>query len=595
MTNTELNNYVLHYLEKDQTKSAIMLSAPWGTGKSFYIQNVLKPFINKKFKDKKFKVIVVSSYGLEDVSEISKSIYLESRFKTINSKSEKIQTASVVGKTIIKGFASFFGVDLSNNDEDLKKLYESIDLKDTLIVIEDLERTSINIITLLGYVNNLVEQEGAKVLLVANEQEIIKMEDDVGNEGEPVKKFTSESKEYLRVKEKTIGDTIHYFPDFLNTFENIFNQFKFNDLTNLDNKKVSEFVFYELKQEFKSIDMLNLRSIIFGIQKTVDILNFMSNDIDSEFIKALLISNIIFSIKKKNNEKLCWDKNNQGSQLGSAKFPLFRFAYDFIINQIQDIEEASKSLSDFCSHNEFLNKKTELNHALEPLFCFYYETEDNVKEAIDYLINVLSDKKLIPVQEYGRIGNFLIAIKRVIGYEEKIHKCLDIMVDNLGDETTETVDRIEIYSGIQLETKDDVEELKKFESRMKNKVELNKKLFLNFDYSPEKISEFAKNVYAQGDKISLKKSFAKNLDIKRMVQLISEGSSKNIFELDSVFYSVYSFSNLNDFFKDDLENLNELKEGLEAIANNDKFDAIKKRRIKYFIDHLNSIIKSISK
>ena len=42
MTHQYLNPYILHYLTEDKTKSAIMLTAPWGSGKSFYIQNELK-------------------------------------------------------------------------------------------------------------------------------------------------------------------------------------------------------------------------------------------------------------------------------------------------------------------------------------------------------------------------------------------------------------------------------------------------------------------------------------------------------------------------------------------------------------------------
>lgn len=592
MTDNELNNYILHYLEKDKTKSAIMLSAPWGTGKSYYIQNVLIPFIKQK---ETFKIVVVSLYGLSEIDEISKSIYLESRAKILNSKNEALQSAKVVGKTIIKGVTSFFGIDLSKDEKDLKKLYKSISLKDTLIVLEDLERTSIDVLSLLGYVNNLVEQDGAKVLLVANEQEIIKREDDKGSEGKIIKVLTEESKEYLRVKEKTIGDTVHYFPDFLNTLENILNQFRFNELSHLENNEVSEFIFYELIKENKTFNSFNLRSIIFGIQKTVDILNFMNGDIDVEFIKALLISNIIFSIKKKNNENLFWDENNQGGQLGSAKFPLFKFAYEYIINQVQDKEEANKTLSDFCSHNAFLNRKTELNNAIEPLFYFYVESEENVKKSIDYLVNALTDKNLIPAREYGRIGNYLIAVKRVIGYEDKILKCLDIMVNNLNDESAETVDRFEFYSGIQLETKEDAEELKQFESRLKSQVESKKQSFLNFNYSLEKLNDFIDAIYKQKNSYVSKKSFAKNLDIKKMIQLVSECNSKEIYDIDCMFNSVYSFSNLNNYFEADLEALIELKEGLKTIENNKSFDAIKKRRIRYFVEHLESIINSISK
>ncbi len=74
MTNNELNEFIGNYIENNKTNSAIMLSAPWGTGKSYYIQNELIPFLELK-EEKKIKVIVVSLYGLKDVNEISRSIF----------------------------------------------------------------------------------------------------------------------------------------------------------------------------------------------------------------------------------------------------------------------------------------------------------------------------------------------------------------------------------------------------------------------------------------------------------------------------------------------------------------------------------------
>lgn len=50
MTNGELNQFILHYLTKDKTHSAIMLTGSWGTGKSYYIQNVLVPFLKETTK-----------------------------------------------------------------------------------------------------------------------------------------------------------------------------------------------------------------------------------------------------------------------------------------------------------------------------------------------------------------------------------------------------------------------------------------------------------------------------------------------------------------------------------------------------------------
>ena len=169
MTDMEYNLYIENYLKNDKTKSAIMLTAPWGMGKSYYIQNCLIPYLEQTTEK---RCVVVSLYGLNDTKEISKAIYFETRAKIACVKNEKVQAGKIFGKTIIKGALSVAGIDLSLNEDDLEKLYSSIDLTNQLIVLEDLERSGISIKQVLGFVNNLVEQDGAKVLLVANEKEI---------------------------------------------------------------------------------------------------------------------------------------------------------------------------------------------------------------------------------------------------------------------------------------------------------------------------------------------------------------------------------------------------------------------------------------
>ncbi|MDE5553308.1 MAG: hypothetical protein K2I67_02060, partial [Malacoplasma sp.] len=75
MDTEELNNYFKHYLLEDKTNSAIMLSAPWGTGKSHYIKTELIPFLQKN----KLGYAMISLYGINDLAGISKSLYLELR------------------------------------------------------------------------------------------------------------------------------------------------------------------------------------------------------------------------------------------------------------------------------------------------------------------------------------------------------------------------------------------------------------------------------------------------------------------------------------------------------------------------------------
>ena len=119
MTNEELNNYILHYIKADKTKSAIMLTGNWGTGKSYYIQNILAPFL-AEVKNGNCQCITVSLYGLNDVLEISKGIYLESRLAHLLNASEKKTAGYIMAKTVAKGVTSFLGIDISQSEEDNK-------------------------------------------------------------------------------------------------------------------------------------------------------------------------------------------------------------------------------------------------------------------------------------------------------------------------------------------------------------------------------------------------------------------------------------------------------------------------------------------
>ena len=146
MTYQELNQYILHYLTEDKTKSAIMLTAPWGSGKSHYIQNELKPFL----ENGEIRCLIVSLYGLKNLFEVSKALYLECRTKFLNNGSEKAVAGKLAAKTILKGVTSFFSIDLSHSDKEMQELFDSVDLSGKLIILEDLERSGIDILEVLG-------------------------------------------------------------------------------------------------------------------------------------------------------------------------------------------------------------------------------------------------------------------------------------------------------------------------------------------------------------------------------------------------------------------------------------------------------------
>ena len=377
MTYDELNQYIYHYLTEDKTKSAIMLTAPWGTGKSFYINKKLIPYLNENGSK---KCIVVPLYGLNSIYEVSKTIFFESRLKFLNGNSTKHIIPKFVGATIFKGISSFWGIDLSKSESEMKELFESLDLTDTLIVFEDLERTNINIIELLGYINNLVEHDNTKVLIVTNEKEFLQKNS--GKKGKTQEDAKDLSSEYLKIKEKTVSDTIHYICDLKESIKDIIQTFENEQLSHFSSDSCVE----DIADLFIMNGISNLRTFIFACQKTVDIFDKMKLDIteNEDFLKTIFFSIILFSNRIKNGANTSWKRNELFSvELASEMFPLFKFCYDYIMFQNLDLCSLEKCKDALYKYRLYDAHKSRSDDDLNKLYYWYLNSEKDVISAYE--------------------------------------------------------------------------------------------------------------------------------------------------------------------------------------------------------------------
>ena len=592
MTTEELNDFIKHYIEMDKTQSALMLTAPWGTGKSYYINNVLVPFLNETCEK---KCLIVSLYGLKDTKDISKSIFLESKMKAISKNNTGLNAGKIVAKTVVKGLASFFGLDLKVNEEDLNKLYASIDLSDKLIILEDVERSQIDILELLGFVNNLVEQDGVKVLLVTNEDEILHYEvvNDEKKKDEKIKVLDSKSLNYLKIKEKTIGDTIKFYSSNRNAVDSIMRKFNDERLNSINCNDTLD----EIECIMEETRCANLRSFIFGCQKTIDIFERIDFDVDIEFFTKIFLSNIAFCLRRKNNDGLKWvSEENTSVDLGTYRYPLYRFSYDYICSQFLDTDEIKKCNNDYCSYREKISIKNEMSPYFNTIYSYYISSEVEVKRAIDFILKKLKETNDIPYEEYGKLANYLIAIKYDLKCHSVVDECKEIMLSKITNVSNETMDRIIFHSGIQLESDEAIKELNQFKESLKNRIDTNGLYDLNFDYSKGEIEGFYKYVYDNKDSFISRHCFARKINNCKFVNLLKQCSASEIKELRSVFHAVYSFSNIKDFFADDKESLEDLKIRIEALINGENsFDKIQEKQIKYFIGNLEEIVSRLSR
>lgn len=210
---------IRNYLSMVST-GALMVSGEWGCGKTYHIEKVIIPTLRQEG----WNPVKVSLFGIESVNEIPLRIadnYKRAEsYKGEGTEKEKKKLRlwgwgkEKAGKVVAKGaqFASSISwlesfVDvrtLVGNNSGL--LYKLIPTENTVIILDDIERVidTIDVHTLLGVINDLVEQRGYKVIVIANNSYM---------------QQKGEAK--LVFKEKVIEKTLVYEPDVVSIFKEL--------------------------------------------------------------------------------------------------------------------------------------------------------------------------------------------------------------------------------------------------------------------------------------------------------------------------------------------------------------------------------------
>lgn len=593
MNNKDIVKHIMHYMDKDFSKGAIMLTGPWGVGKSFFVQNQLAPEIRDNGK----KCIIISLYGLKSLDEISKSIYFEMRLNALKKQSEVFSAGTLVAKTVAKGVISFLGLSIKASENDLMDLYKSVNLEGTLIVLEDIERCQINIIELLGFVNNLTEQDGAKVLLVVNEEELLQYQyiDDEDKELSGImrdKKPTEETAQYLSIKEKTVSDTIRFEGDIHSAIRDI--------IVMYDNPILNRFNSKESIEDIYSIMYLcqcyNLRSLIYACQKTVDIYEELQEDHrrDESFTRTILMGNIFFVLRVKSGAELRWGREKYYStELGQYGTPLLKFCYDYIVYQKHDFSQAEETRKSLEEKQEYDSNKSNCDKDIEILRNYYIHTENQVLQAVGEITRRLENPSDISFYMYGTIATYLIIIKSVLKCD--IEEAKQRLVRNLkgrGDKLQiEQIFRILMDANTG---KDELEEYRSLRAEMEGALYEEMVEADGFNYLPNQIESFAERAIKNRDRFISRRGFARFLDVDKMATLFSTSSLEQKQTIRALFLEMYHSSNIGEFLRDDCDSLKLLKAKIIEDADEGDRDKIEKLQYNYFEDNLAEIIKKMS-
>ena len=240
----DLVESILDYIRADYTDYAVMINGEWGSGKTYFWNHKIRNKIESmELNGKRYKTIYMSLYGISNLEEISKKIFIETTQlmdknlkKYMDSKGqENIPEYAKTGLDM----ANFFGVTQNGDKIDYADFFAT---DDKVLCFDDLERANVDVIDILVYINNFVEHDHIKTIIICNEKELsTKLKNNnlemktfiatylLDKEGDLVKKTEKpmverirdtieyvfdKANDYERIKEKLIGETFEYAPEF---------------------------------------------------------------------------------------------------------------------------------------------------------------------------------------------------------------------------------------------------------------------------------------------------------------------------------------------------------------------------------------------
>ncbi|MBO5413212.1 MAG: hypothetical protein J6A29_02770 [Clostridia bacterium] len=239
----DLVESILDYVRADYTDYAIMINGEWGSGKTYFWNHKVKNKIESlRINGKRYTTIYMSLYGISNLEEISKKIFIETT-QLMDKNMKKYMSAT--GQSTIPEYAktgldmaNLFGVTQNGDKVDYAQFFST---DDKILCFDDLERANVDVIDILGYINNFVEHDHIKTIIICNEKELstklknsnLEMKTFIATyildkEGtltktdlpmvekirDKIEYVFDKANDYERIKEKLIGETFEYQPEF---------------------------------------------------------------------------------------------------------------------------------------------------------------------------------------------------------------------------------------------------------------------------------------------------------------------------------------------------------------------------------------------
>ncbi len=664
MNSENLKNIIYEYLKNTKINYAIMINGEWGSGKTFFVKkNIIKRYSNSLY---------ISLYGVSSIDKLSEKIYLEIiKSKALTNKFsiflKKIYDKYLFFKIVFFPFLliwrilkfiynSFFkliwlityniinlkfNINLSSIEKKdfygILKLFKNINKY--IFVIDDLERCSIPIEEVMGYLNDFVEHKNVKCIIVANEEEIIKTNNnnyelkiltalnekidyyDLDRQSDKNSKKKKEKvdlvdlknridylynniNKYKIMKEKLIWKEYLFIPNIDDIYDNL--AFKYKDSEQFFEKTLNtkHIVINSMKQyNFYNIRTLEYYfDIFYHIYLLTD--KYINEcKIDNKYVYESISKSVMMScigLKK---------GYNLNGLLSSSKFDMisfepnkndlfqknlylsFDFVNEYLINNSIVKSNIDETLKNFAESNY---DKIDDNDPFNLLNEYWYCNSDELTKILNEIFKNIEANKY-NYKLYSLIIKKIAYIENM-GYKNKI---IDDIINKI-EEKVNMVDNVSFNEHNFFEEGNVAKIYNQYMEKLKEKVKVKN------DYKKsnelEKIldsNDWGVKLYnyvnEQYDNYLSQHKFFSTLNIDKIIQNVKKFEIKNIYYLKYTLDSIYNFSNINEYYKGDIDPLKYFMEKLMGIDLTKIDDPMLKYPINLLIKTTKSLIERLEK
>lgn len=554
MKKTDLGQNLVKYIE-GTFSGCVLINGEWGSGKTHYVNEFTDSYKRKS----KTIFMKISLYGLNSIDQVTAKI----NSNVMKTARKILNISKGVGNAVIKNYT---GIDIGLSTINFLEVLPDDKLmkqtKSHILVFDDLERCQIPIKDILGYINNLNENFGYKIIVIADTTKIC---------GE-------KEIDYQEHREKIFSFTYKFEP----TFEDVAKDILESNLANKSEEQIEIII-----RMFLQRNVVNLRTIIKLCDKVNLLFSFLKDEKLSDDIKSEVIRNLCnFQIDKTDvvpeSEESEGGSENGGPQSAMILKPgednsygglglLRNFVYDEdyiiddIIAQIKDLNNIRQD-----------KKKNPLNK-LGDLFLADDSESFSILDSIQTWVN----EGRIEISRFPDIINSLNSVQDkllLLGKDNYLSGLVTTMKQRIDSADTETIKGLNKFRFLmpELGLQDELEQL--WGTIEEKRVEMRSNELHDLNFSDTKN-------YDEIYKIDRDSDLIKDYGVDEMYnKIVTAQSNREINNIRGFILAYYR--NFSD--KRNSDSLARLKDKLEEYVSGNKENLEKSRHyiLSVFIDTL---------